>query len=142
MFIVEILDIFEALAKTFSKCSTLSKFGYRGSLSKTPLQQFAKAHEAYKTPADEEEPFKFKYEARQKLAKLLEDENLEISIQAAVTYFIGKIDYETEDRVQAEQNMLKVIELLEGDKFNYKNSTCYIKASNELAIIWAERDQD
>ena len=37
--------------------------------------------------------------------------------------------------------MLKVIELLEGDKFNYKNSTCYIKATNELAIIWAERDQ-
>ena len=59
-----------------------------------------------------------------------------------MTYFIGKIDYETEDRVQAEQNMLKVIDLLEGDKFNYKNSTCYIKASNELAIIWAERDQD
>ena len=39
-------------------------------------EQFSKAHEIYKTPSDEAEPFKFKYEARQKLAKLVEVKGL------------------------------------------------------------------
>ena len=85
-------------------------------------------------------PWKYKYEARSQLAELLSTSN-DIPTTAALTYFIGKIDYETEDRVEAEKNFLKVLKILESDKFDEKSSVCYIKSCNELAIIWAERDE-
>ena len=104
--------------------------------------EYARAQSVYETEPDVEsnEPFATKYAARAILADLVKVE-LETSIEASLVYFIGKIDYETEDRVAAETNFKRVRSLLEVIKDEEQNAMCFIKATNELAIIWAERDE-
>ena len=57
----------------------------------------------YEQDHPEKEPFKFKYEAKQILQNLSKVDEYESNVKGALLYFIGKINYETEDRVAAEQ---------------------------------------
>ena len=65
--------------------------------------RFIKLPKLYEKDQPEAEPFKFKYEAKQILQKLSKVDEYESNVKGALLYFIGKINYETEDRVAAEQ---------------------------------------
>ena len=73
------------------------------------LEHFVKWLKLYKEDQPEKEPFKFKYEAKEILQKLSKIDDYESNVKGALLYFIGKINYETEDRVAAEQERFIII---------------------------------
>ena len=62
-------------------------------------------------------------------------------MQGILHYFIGKIDYETEDRPSAVVSYKKSLEYLEAFKFNPKATACFIRTSNDIAVVWTEREE-
>ena len=73
------------------------------------LEHFIKWLKLYKEDQPEKEPFKFKYEAKEILQKLSKIDDYESNVKGALLYFIGKINYETEDRVAAEQERFTIM---------------------------------
>lgn len=104
-------------------------------------EDYEKAHKLFNEDHPEKEPFKFKYEAKEILEQLSKNDEYQSNIKGALLYFIGKINYETEDRVAAEQSFKSCLNYLDDEKFNPKSSVCYIKACNDLAVIHSEREQ-
>ena len=62
-------------------------------------------------------------------------------MQGILHYFVGKIDYETEDRPSAVVSYKKSLEFLEAFKFNPKATACFIRTSNDIAVVWTEREE-
>ena len=63
-------------------------------------------------------------------------------MQGILHYFIGTIDYETEEpSAYAVANYKKSLEFLEAFKFNPKATACFIRTSNDIAVVWTEREE-
>merc|ERR1712130_246827 len=109
---------------------------------------YQRADETYHKRAEETNPFKFKYEAKEILAEILEEfddqnqlgDELEIA-KGTLLYFIAKIDYETEDRPSAVKGFKASLAVLESYKFDPRAICCFMKGCNDIAVVHSEREE-
>ena len=117
-------------------------------LLETVYTEFKRAESLYHAENDDATPFKTKYEAKEILIDLItkiDDQNEPVDqlliAKGALQYFIAKIEYESEDRPSAVTRFKSCLEALEPFKFDARATSCFIKASNDIAVVWSEREE-
>lgn len=109
-------------------------------------QDYLRANKLYEQKGTEQNPFEHIYEAREilhNIVKFIEDDTSDEGsiIRGSLEYFIGKIHYITEDRPSAVKSFEKALWILEAYQFDPRAISCILKTTNELGIVWSEREE-
>lgn len=114
----------------------------------TIYKDYKRAETLYHADNDEATPFKTKYEAKEILIDLISkiDDTNEatdevVIAKATLHYFVAKIEYESEDRPSAVARYKICLGIIEPFKFDTRATSCFMKACNDIAVVWSEREE-